>query len=80
MQVDPIKPTLKASGTKRLKLRQVELLLSFAFNLNFCRYTPGGGGVIALRARGWRFQGWAGLTRCGVARCPVGGVLEMPHL
>ena len=38
MQVDPIKPTLKAHGMKRLKLRYDELLLSFAFNLNLRRY------------------------------------------
>jgi len=38
VQVAPIKPTLKARGTKRLKLRYDELLSSFAFNLNLRRY------------------------------------------
>jgi hypothetical protein len=32
--VDPIKPTLKAPGTKRLKLKCHRLLSSFAFNFN----------------------------------------------
>ena len=41
MQVDPttIKPTLKASGTKRLKLKYDEPLPSFAFKFNSRRYT-----------------------------------------
>ena len=38
-QVDPIKPTLKAPGSKRLKLKYDELLSSFAFNFNLRRYT-----------------------------------------
>jgi len=38
VQVDPIKPTLKAPGTKRLKLDSDELLLSFAFKFNLRRY------------------------------------------
>ena len=39
MQFDPIKPTLKPPGTKRLKLKYDELLSSFAFNFNLRRYT-----------------------------------------
>ena len=38
MQVDPIKPTLKAPGTQRLKLKYDKLLSSFAFNFNLRRY------------------------------------------
>ena len=38
VQVDPIKPTLKAPGTKRLKLKYDKLLSSFAFNFNLRRY------------------------------------------
>ena len=34
MQVDPIKPMLKAPGTKRLKLKHDEPLLNFAFKFN----------------------------------------------
>ena len=37
--MDPIKPQLKAPGTKRLKLKYDELLSSFAFNFNLRRYT-----------------------------------------
>ena len=40
VQLDPIEPTLKAPGTKRLKLKCDELLSSFASNINLRRYTP----------------------------------------
>jgi len=39
VQVDPIKPTLKALGTKPLKLQYDELLSRFAFKFNLRRYT-----------------------------------------
>jgi hypothetical protein len=39
VQVDPIKPTLKAPGTKRLKLKYDEPLLSFGFKFKLRRYT-----------------------------------------
>ena len=39
MQADPIKPTLKAPGTKRLKLVYDGLLSSFAFKFKLRRYT-----------------------------------------
>jgi len=39
VQVDPIKPTLQAPGTKRLKLKYNKLLYLFAFNFNLRRYT-----------------------------------------
>jgi len=38
VQVDPIKPTLKAPGTKRSTLKYNELLSSFAFKFTLCRY------------------------------------------
>jgi hypothetical protein len=41
VQFDPIKPALKAPGTKRLKLGYEKLLSSFAFKCNLCRYTMG---------------------------------------
>ena len=41
MQLDPIKSTLKAPGTKRSKLKYDELLPSFSFNLNMRRYLKG---------------------------------------
>jgi hypothetical protein len=39
VQVDPIKPTLKAPGTKRLKLKCDDLLLNFGFKFKLRRYT-----------------------------------------
>ena len=41
MQVAPIKPTLKAPGTKRLKLKYDEALKNLAFNFNLRRYIKG---------------------------------------
>ena len=38
MQVDPFKPTLKAPGTKRLKLTYDEPVSNFAFKFNLRRY------------------------------------------
>ena len=42
MQVHPIKSTLHAPGTKRLKLKYDDLISSFAFNLNLRRYHESG--------------------------------------
>ena len=39
MQVDPIKPTLKAPGAEHLKLKCDILLSNFAFKFNLRRYT-----------------------------------------
>jgi len=41
VQVDPMKPTLKPPGSKRLKPEHDKLLSNFAFNFNLGRYTPG---------------------------------------
>jgi len=38
VQVDPIKPTLKPTGTKRLKFNFDELLSTSAFKFNLRRY------------------------------------------
>jgi len=38
VQVDPIKPTLKVPGTKRLKLKYDEHVSDFAFKFNLRRY------------------------------------------
>jgi len=38
LQIDPIKPKLKAPGTKLLKLKWDGTLLKFAFKLNLRRY------------------------------------------
>jgi hypothetical protein len=41
VQVDPIKPTLKAYGTKRLTLKSDEPLSNVAFKFNLRRYSKG---------------------------------------
>jgi hypothetical protein len=41
VQLDPIKPTLKAAGSKRLKLKYDKLLSCFAFKFNLRRYNWG---------------------------------------
>ena len=43
MQVDPINSTLKAPGSKRLKLGHEKLLSNFAFKFNLRRYTKAWG-------------------------------------
>jgi hypothetical protein len=47
VQVDPVKPTLKAPGTEHLKLKHDKRLSIFAFKFNLRRYNAGGalGGV-----------------------------------
>jgi len=42
VHVDPMKPTLKAHGTKRLKLEYDEWLTNFAFKFNLRLYTEVG--------------------------------------
>jgi hypothetical protein len=39
VQVDPVKPTLKATGYERLKLNCDDLLSSFAFKFDLRRYS-----------------------------------------
>ena len=38
VQVDPIKPTLRPRGSKRLKLEDEKRLSNFAFNFNLRRH------------------------------------------
>jgi len=45
VQVDPIKPTLKAPGSERLILKYDQLLSTFAFKSNSRHYTWGAWGV-----------------------------------
>jgi len=42
VQVDPIKPTMKAPGTQALKLQYHKLLSTFAFKFNLRRYSKVG--------------------------------------
>jgi peroxiredoxin len=41
VQVDPIKPTLKAPGTERLNLKYEQLVSSFCFKFKLRRYSEG---------------------------------------
>jgi len=41
VQVDPVQPTLKAPGTKRLKLKYDDLVSNFTFKFNLRRYNKG---------------------------------------
>ena len=50
VQVKPVKPKLKAAGTKRLKLQYDEALSSFPFKFKLRHCTMGQ--VLALEARG----------------------------
>jgi hypothetical protein len=51
VQVDPIKPTLKAPGTKRLKLKHDEVLSKCAFKINLRRYTQPAARAAAVAAQ-----------------------------
>jgi hypothetical protein len=45
LEVHPFKPTSKAPGSKRLKLKHDELLSNFAFSFNLRRYILADGTV-----------------------------------
>ena len=49
VKTDPIKPTLKAPGTKGLKLRYDDLPSNFAAEFNLRRYNRGGGSAVQPR-------------------------------
>ena len=83
MQVDPLKPPLKAPGAKRLKLKYHEPPSRFASKFNLRRYPEGGGftldgiaaaypgyaGVYPLTATA---EGHASVTLVGRCRLPPG--------
>ena len=82
MQVDPIKPTLKAPGIDRLKLNYDKLLSNFAFKFNLRCYTeaepdafPEAGGP-APRREARRIIGAGLVTHCGV-QCDVCNALPI---
>jgi hypothetical protein len=62
VQVDPIKPTLKAPGTLRLNLKSDELLSNVAFNFNLRRNTTDAAarGIATIADRPRRC--WVGTT------------------
>ena len=90
MQVDPIKPTLKAPGTKRLKLKCDILLSTSAFKFNLRRYTeqaasavvtangrvPTGGSVPLVI----RFADSHGKARRATSKAGPGRYHPPPHL
>ena len=49
LQVDPIKPTVKAPGTKRLKLEYEELPSNFALKFNFAPLHHGVEAVLVVQ-------------------------------
>ena len=49
VQVDPIKPTLKAPGIKLSKLKHGKLHSNFGFIFNLRRYNVAGGGAGIIR-------------------------------
>ena len=61
MQVDPVKPKLKPPKTKRLRLKDDELLSNAAFKFNLRRFILGFGNLAALD-----FQ-----ARCMSAKTPT---------
>jgi len=63
VQLDPIKPKLKAPGTKRLKLEYDYLLSSFAFKINLRRYTVAAAHVAAFMASAGSLLDAADLAR-----------------
>ena len=70
VQVDPIKPTLKAPGTKRLKLKFDKPLSSFAFTFNLRRYNMVGNAYTLAYAPN-SVESWKGqklLTKVGRCR------------
>ena len=52
VQVDPIKPTLKAPGTQRLKLKHDEPPSNFGFKFNLRRYTQAAMQAVGIDGRG----------------------------
>ena len=52
MQVDPIKRTLKAPGTKRLKLKYDQVVSNFAFKINLRRYKKVAAAKLLMRRAG----------------------------
>jgi len=60
VQVDPIKPTLKAPGSMLLKLRYDGPLSEFAFNFNLRRYNPECGDNVCVAPNEFPGSGGAG--------------------
>jgi hypothetical protein len=61
LQVDGMKPVLKAPGTKCLKLKYGEVLSGFAFDIIFCRYVM----VMARKVTAIKAEGATGRAAAG---------------
>jgi hypothetical protein len=68
VQVDPIKPTLKAPGIKLLKLKYDKPLSSFALKFYLRRYT------LASFVGWWTCSVWTVITGVGIAMAHAGAV------
>ena len=73
MQVDPIKPTLKAPGTKRLKLQYDEPPSSFALKFKLRRYIECAGDGDTLLGPGGQLREY--LARLAAADTATGFVV-----
>jgi len=72
VQVATIKPTLKAPGTKHLKLKTEKLLSNFGFKLHLRRYTLATFGDVALTTVGTESVLWK-MSAEGTTLWAVGG-------
>ena len=77
VQVDPVKPTSKAPGTKRLQLNCEEPLSNFAFNFKLRRYIMSGFTDVFYADRTARFSEPSILLPC---RPPYYDTLEAPDV
>ena len=80
VQVDPMKPKLKPTGTKRLKLNCDKLLSTSAFKINLRRYSeasasagPAGAGPVAAAAAAGAGAGAGAGTGAGAVVVAVAG-------
>ena len=62
MHLDPIKPTLRAPGIKRLKLKCEVPLSNFAFKFNLRRHDKGGDA--AAMTNRFMYKAFAMVGRC----------------
>jgi len=75
VQVDPLKPTLKAPGAKRSKLKYAEPLSNFAINFNLRHYIK----ELTFAARGGEKLGICGRTGEAVQVDPIKPMLKAPR-
>ena len=68
MQVDPVKPTLRPPGTKRLKLKCDEVLSNLAFNFNLRHYILVENGTFHMAAQ---HAGYGLNTKAGAYTRPL---------